>query len=114
MSRTNSKELIINKRRTYSSDSITSRYSRSWSIGSVESIFMDDDIIPNIKSISKKNKIIDDVKQRRIRDVYLDLDLEYIQKSPNPSYFKQLFKIDCLIKKKIINKKIILFIIIIV
>ena len=96
MSRKNSKELIINKRRTYSSDSITNRDSRSLSIGSIESIYWDNETTTtaNINSLSKQIKIIDPDRKKRIRDVYIDL--EYTSPSPNPnnpSYLKKLLKI---------------------
>ena len=102
MSRKNSKELII-KRRTYSSDSITNRDSRSLSIGSIESIVMDNEIIttPNVNSLSKQIKIIDPDRKKRIRDVYIDL--EYTSPSPNPnnpSYLKKLLKIGLSNKQK--------------
>ena len=102
MSRKNSKELI-NKRRTYSSDSITSRDSRSLSIGSIESIVMDNEIIttPNVNSLSKQINIIDPDSKKRIRDVYIDL--EYTSPSPNPnnpSYLKKLLKIGLSNKQK--------------
>ena len=102
MSRKNSKELIV-KRRTYSSDSITNRDSRSLSIGSIESIIMDNETIttPNVNSLSTQIKIIDPDRKKRIRDVYIDL--EYISPSPNPnnpSYLKQLLKIGLSNKQK--------------
>ena len=86
MSRRNSKELIINKRRTFSSESIDSIESRSMSIGSIESITL---VVEKeeIKSIPRKGILIkDNNKKRRVRDA----ELEYIEASPNISYFKQL------------------------
>jgi len=86
MSRKNSKELIINKRRTMSSESIDSIESRSMSIGSIDSMTL---IVEKeeIKSIPIKGLIIkDNNKKRRKRDA----ELEYIAASPNISYFKQI------------------------
>ena len=61
MSRRNSKELIINKRRTFSSESIDSIESRSMSIGSIESITL---VVEKeeIKSIPRKGILIKDNK----------------------------------------------------
>jgi len=103
MSRKNSKELII-KRRTYSSDSITNKDSRSLSIGSIgsiESIVMDNEIITNVKTIPIPTPIIDKDNKKRIRDVYIDL--EYTSHSPNPnnpSYLKKILKIGFSNKQK--------------
>ena len=106
MSRKNSKELII-KRRTYSSDIITNKDSRSLSIGSIgsigsiESIVMDNEIITNVKTIPIPTPIIDKDNKKRIRDVYIDL--EYTSHSPNPnnpSYLKKILKIGLSNKQK--------------
>ena len=87
MSRRNSKELIINKRRTTSSESIDSIESRSMSIGSVESIsFIPIPDKEEIKKNPKKGIIIKDNRKRRVRDA----SLEYLEASPNISYFKQV------------------------
>ena len=87
MSRRNSKELIINKRRTTSSESIDSIESRSMSIGSVESIsFIPIPDKEEIKKNPKKGIIIKDNRKRRVRDA----SLEYLAASPNISYFKQV------------------------
>ena len=96
MSRRNSKELIINKRRTFSSESIDSIESRSMSIGSIESITL---VVEKeeIKSIPRKGILIkDNNKKRRVRDS----ELEYIEASPNISYFKQLIANNAWTSKK--------------
>jgi hypothetical protein len=96
MSRKNSKELIINKRRTMSSESIDSIESRSMSIGSIESMTL---VIEKeeIKSIPKKGVVIkDNNKKRRVRDA----EIEYIESSPNISYFKQIIANNAWISKK--------------
>lgn len=98
MSRRNSKELIINKRRTFSSESIDSIESRSMSIGSIESITL---VVEKeeIKSIPRKGILIKDNnnnKKRRVRDA----ELEYIEASPNISYFKQLIANNAWTSKK--------------
>jgi|TARA_B110000285_G_C14898045_1_gene501821 hypothetical protein len=96
MSRRNSKELIINKRRTFSSESIDSIESRSMSIGSIESITL---VVEKeeIKSIPRKGILIkDNNKKRRVRDA----ELEYIEASPNISYFKQLIANNAWTSKK--------------
>ena len=96
MSRKNSKELIINKRRTMSSESIDSIESRSMSIGSIESMTL---VIEKeeIKSIPRKGMVIkDNNKKRRVRDA----ELEYIEASPNISYFKQLIANNAWTSKK--------------
>jgi hypothetical protein len=96
MSRKNSKELIINKRRTMSSESIDSIESRSMSIGSIESMTL---VIEKeeIKSIPRKGVIIkDNNKKRRVRDA----EIEYIEASPNISYFKQIVANNAWISKK--------------
>jgi len=98
MSRINSKEIIINKRRTFSSESIDSIESRSMSIGSIESITL---VVEKeeIKSIPRKGILIKDNnnnKKRRVRDA----ELEYIEASPNISYFKQLIANNAWTSKK--------------
>jgi hypothetical protein len=96
MSRKNSKELIINKRRTMSSESIDSIESRSMSIGSIESMTL---VIEKeeIKSIPRKGVVIkDNNKKRRVRDA----ELEYIEASPNISYFNQLIANNAWTSKK--------------
>ena len=96
MSRRNSKELIINKRRTFSSESIDSIESRSMSIGSIESITL---VVEKeeIKSIPRKGILIkDNNKKRRVRDA----ELEYIEASPNISYFNQLIANNAWTSKK--------------
>jgi len=99
MSRRNSKELIINKRRTFSSESIDSIESRSMSIGSIESITL---VVEKeeIKSIPRKGILIKDNnnnnKKRRVRDA----ELEYIEASPNISYFNQLIANNAWTSKK--------------
>lgn len=96
MSRINSKEIIINKRRTFSSESIDSIESRSMSIGSIESITL---VVEKeeIKSIPRKGILIkDNNKKRRVRDA----ELEYIEASPNISYFKQLIANNAWTSKK--------------
>ena len=96
MSRINSKEIIINKRRTFSSESIDSIESRSMSIGSIESITL---VVEKeeIKSIPRKGILIkDNNKKRRVRDA----ELEYIEASPNISYFNQLIANNAWTSKK--------------
>ena len=98
MSRINSKEIIINKRRTFSSESIDSIESRSMSIGSIESITL---VVEKeeIKSIPRKGILIKDNnnnKKRRVRDAVL----EYIEASPNISYFNQLIANNAWTSKK--------------
>lgn len=98
MSRKNSKELIINKRRTMSSESIDSIESRSMSIGSIDSITL---IVEKeeIKSIPRKGILIKDNNnnnKRRVRDA----ELEYIEASPNISYFNQLIANNAWTSKK--------------
>jgi|TARA_B110000483_G_C18169012_1_gene532499 hypothetical protein len=98
MSRINSKEIIINKRRTFSSESIDSIESRSMSIGSIESITL---VVEKeeIKSIPRKGILIKDNnnnKKRRVRDA----ELEYIEASPNISYFNQLIANNAWTSKK--------------
>ena len=94
MSRINSKEIIINKRRTFSSESIDSIESRSMSIGSIESITLVEK--EEIKSIPRKGILIKNNKKRRVRDA----ELEYIEASPNISYFKQLIANNAWTSKK--------------
>lgn len=109
MSRRNSKELIINKRRTTSSESIDSIESRtrSMSIGSIESRSMSIGSVDSISFIPisdkeeiKKNPrkviIIEDNRKRRVRDA----DLEYVAASPNISYFKQVIANNAWVSKK--------------
>ncbi|GAG06696.1 unnamed protein product [marine sediment metagenome] len=98
MSRINSKEIIINKRRTFSSESIDSIESRTMSIGSIESITL---VVEKeeIKSIPRKGILIKDNnnnKKRRVRDA----ELEYIEASPNISYFNQLIANNAWTSKK--------------
>ena len=79
-----------------SSESIDSIESRSMSIGSIESITL---LVEKeeIKSIPKKGMIIkDNNKKRRKRDA----ELEYIEASPNISYFKQIVANNAWISKK--------------
>ena len=79
-----------------SSESIDSIESRSMSIGSIESITL---LVEKeeIKSIPKKGVIIkDNNKKRRKRDA----ELEYIEASPNISYFKQIVANNAWISKK--------------
>jgi len=94
MSRRNSKEFIVTKRRTFSSESIDSIESRSMSIGSIESITLVEK--EEIKSIPRKGILIKNNKKRRVRDA----ELEYIEASPNISYFKQLIANNAWISKK--------------
>ena len=72
MSRKNSKELIINKRRTMSSESIDSIESRSMSIGSIDSMTL---IVEKeeIKSIPIKGLIIKDNNGlKKIKELEID------------------------------------------
>ena len=90
--------MIINKRRTFSSESIDSIESRSMSIGSIESITL---VVEKeeIKSIPRKGILIKDNnnnKKRRVRDA----ELEYIEASPNISYFNQLIANNAWTSKK--------------
>ena len=94
MSRRNSKEFIVTKRRTFSSESIDSIESRSMSIGSIESITLVEK--EEIKSIPRKGILIKNNKKRRVRDA----ELEYIEASPNISYFKQLIANNAWTSKK--------------
>jgi len=94
MSRRNSKEFIVTKIRTFSSESIDSIESRSMSIGSIESITLVEK--EEIKSIPRKGILIKNNKKRRVRDA----ELEYIEASPNISYFKQLIANNAWISKK--------------
>ena len=94
MSRRNSKEFIVTKIRTFSSESIDSIESRSMSIGSIESITLVEK--EEIKSIPRKGILIKNNKKRRVRDA----ELEYIEASPNISYFKQLIANNAWTSKK--------------
>lgn len=109
MSRKNSKELIINKRRTMSSESINSIESRTrtMSIGSIESRSMSIGSVESIsfipiphkeekKSNPKKGIIIKDNRKRRVRDA----DLEYVNASPNISHVKQIIANNAWVSKK--------------
>jgi hypothetical protein len=96
-SRNNSIEIFITRRRTASSSSSNSstgnnECNRSMSIGSIESITMEEtDNIDNIDNIyvksNKKQIVITKKTTRRIRDVYYELELE---PSPNPLYLPHL------------------------
>ena len=79
-----------------SSESIDSIESRSMSIGSIESMTL---VIEKeeIKSIPRKGVVIkDNNKKRRVRDA----EIEYIEASPNISYFKQIVANNAWISKK--------------
>jgi len=95
-SRSDSIEIFINRRRTSSSSSTgndeckrnNSVDSRSMSIGSIESITMEE--TDNITVKTNKNKKQIPIKKettRRTRDVYYELEL---QPSPNPLYLAHL------------------------
>jgi hypothetical protein len=98
-SRSDSIEIFINRRRTSSSSSSTGNNecnrsnsidSRSMSIGSIESIIMEEKGNIGVKTNKNKNKkqtLINRDATRRTRDVYYELEL---QPSPNPSYLTHL------------------------
>ena len=97
-SRSDSIEIFINRRRTSSSSSTgnnecnrsNSIDSRSMSIGSIESIIMEEKGNIGVKTNKNKNKkqtLINRDATRRTRDVYYELEL---QPSPNPSYLTHL------------------------
>ena len=102
-SRSDSIEIFINRRRTSSSSSISSSSignneckrsnsidSRSMSIGSIESIIMEEKDNIGVKTNKNKNKkqtLIIKETTRRTRDVYYESEL---QPSPNPLYLTHL------------------------
>jgi|AntAceMinimDraft_6_1070360.scaffolds.fasta_scaffold36677_2 hypothetical protein len=98
-SRSDSIEIFINRRRTSSSSSSignneckrsNSIDSRSMSIGSIESIIMEEKDNICVKTNKNKNKkqiAINKETIRRTRDVYYELEL---QPSPNPLYLTHL------------------------